>query len=72
MTAALLAVALTLLAAWDVYGLVIARQGYAARVVGAFWAVAILLVVVAAGGVELPSLASVLVALVRPVSRWIP
>ena len=72
MTAALLGVALTLLAAWDIYGLVVARQGRAAVVVGVAWGTAIAIAVVTAGGMELPTLASVLVPLVRPLSRWVP
>lgn len=72
MTAALLGVALALLAAWDICRLVLARQRRAAVVVGAAWAVAIALAVATAGGVEMLSLASVLVPLVRPLSKWVP
>ena len=72
MTAVLLGAALALLAAWDIYGLVIARQGRAALVVGAVWLVAIALAVTVASGVELPTLAGILVPLVRPLSRWVP
>lgn len=72
MTAVLLGVALALLAAWDVYGLVIAGQGRAALAVGVAWGIAIAVAVLTAGGMEFPSLASVLVPLVRPLSRWVP